>query len=106
MRQSERLAYLQPAGPSTITRSLEEVTRLRKWAVCRRVVATSYQAVSGAGVAGVEALRQETLAWARGEAIVPRYFAHQIAFNLIPHIDKFGEGGYTGEEWKLVNELR
>ena len=70
------------------------------------MVATSYQAVSGAGVAGVEELRQETLAWARGEAIVPRYFAHQIAFNLIPHIDKFGEGGYTGEEWKLVNELR
>ena len=73
---------------------------------CKRIFASSYQAVSGAGVAGVEELRQETLAWARGEAIVPRYFAHQIAFNLIPHIDKFGEGGYTGEEWKLVNELR
>ena len=79
---------------------------LHRAARIRRVVATSYQAVSGAGVAGVEELRQETLAWARGEAIVPRYFAHQIAFNLIPHIDKFGEGGYTGEEWKLVNELR
>ena len=62
----------------------------------RRVVATSYQAVSGAGVNGVEDLRQQTLAWARGEAMVPRYFPHQIAFNLIPHIDKFGEGGYTG----------
>ncbi len=72
----------------------------------RRVIATSYQAVSGAGVQGVEALRQETLAWARGETIHPRYFPHQIAFNVIPHVDKFGEGGYTGEELKLVNEVR
>jgi len=72
----------------------------------RRVVATSYQAVSGAGVRGIEDLREQTLAWARGEAIVPRFFPHQIAFNLIPHIDQFGPDGYTGEERKLVNETR
>ena len=42
----------------------------------RRVIATSYQAVSGAGVQGVDALREETLAWARGEAITPRHFPH------------------------------
>jgi aspartate-semialdehyde dehydrogenase len=71
-----------------------------------RVIASSYQAVSGAGVNGVEELREQTLAWARGEAITARYFPHQIAFNVIPHIDKFGEGGYTGEEMKLVNEVR
>jgi len=71
-----------------------------------RVVATSYQAVSGAGVRGVEELRRQTLAWARGEPVVAGFFPHQIAFNLIPHIDKFGPGGYTGEEWKLVNEVR
>ena len=72
----------------------------------RRVIATSYQAVSGAGVNGVEELRSQTLAWARGEAIAPKYFLHQIAFNLIPHIDKFDDGGYTGEEMKLVHEVR
>ncbi len=72
----------------------------------RRVVATSFQAVSGAGVNGVEELRRQTLAWARGEAIRPEYFLHQIAFNVIPHVDSFGEGGYTGEELKLVNEVR
>jgi aspartate-semialdehyde dehydrogenase len=72
----------------------------------RRVVATSFQAVSGAGVNGVDELRTQTLAWARGEAVTPRHFVHQIAFNVIPHIDKFGDGGYTGEEWKLVNEVR
>lgn len=79
---------------------------LHRAARIRRVVATSYQAVSGAGVNGVEDLRQQTMAWARGETIVPRFFPHQIAFNLIPHIDTFGEGGYTGEEWKLINEVR
>ena len=72
----------------------------------RRVVATSYQSVSGAGVNGIEDLRQQTLAWARGEAMVPQHFAHRIAFNLIPAIDVFRPDGYTGEEMKLVNETR
>jgi aspartate-semialdehyde dehydrogenase len=79
---------------------LHDVGRLR------RVVATSFQAVSGAGVNGVEELRRQTLAWARGEAATPVHFVHQIAFNVIPHIDRFGEGGYTAEELKLVNEVR
>jgi len=72
----------------------------------RRVVATSYQSVSGAGVNGIEDLRQQTLAWARGEAMRPAHFPHRIAFNLIPAIDKFAPDGYTGEEWKLINETR
>ena len=72
----------------------------------RRVVATSYQAVSGAGVKGIEELRSQTQAWMRGEKIEPKYFAHQIAFNLIPHIDPFGPDGYTSEEKKLINEVR
>jgi aspartate-semialdehyde dehydrogenase len=72
----------------------------------RRVVATSYQSVSGAGVQGIEALREETLAWARGEAVTPKHFAHQIAFNLIPAIDTFTPDGYSGEELKLINETR
>ena len=72
----------------------------------RRVVATSFQAVSGAGVNGVAELRAQTLAWAKGEPLKPEFFQHQIAFNVIPHIDKFVEGGYTGEEIKLVNEVR
>jgi aspartate-semialdehyde dehydrogenase len=72
----------------------------------RRVVATSYQSVSGAGVNGIEELRRQTMAWARGEAMEPRHFAHRIAFNLIPAIDAFRDDGYTGEEIKLVNETR
>jgi aspartate-semialdehyde dehydrogenase len=72
----------------------------------RRVIATSFQAVSGAGVKGVNELRSQTLAWARGEVITPRHFPQQIAFNVIPHIDNFADNGYTGEELKLVNEVR
>ncbi len=72
----------------------------------RRVIATSYQAVSGAGVRGVEELRRQTLAWARGEAVRAEFFPHPIAFNLIPHIDRFADDGYTGEEMKLVHEIR
>jgi aspartate-semialdehyde dehydrogenase len=79
---------------------LHDLSRLR------RVVATTFQAVSGAGVGGVAELREQTMAWARGEKSAPKFFQHQIAFNLIPHIDKFVEGGYTGEEMKLVNEVR
>src|SRR5881409_4197249 len=71
-----------------------------------RVIASSYQAVSGAGVNGIAELREQTLAWARGEAMVPRHFPHQIAFNLVPAIDRFGPDGYTAEEMKLVNETR
>ena len=71
----------------------------------RRVVATSFQAVSGAGVNGVAELREQTMAWSRGEAIKAKFFPHQIAFNLIP-AGEFAEGGYTGEEIKLINEIR
>jgi aspartate-semialdehyde dehydrogenase len=72
----------------------------------RRVIVSSYQAVSGAGVNGIEELRRQALAWARGEPIETSFFPHQIAFNVIPHIDKFGEDGYTGEEKKVVAEVR
>ncbi len=93
-----------PNGTTIVTvmplKPLHDAGRLR------RVIATSYQAVSGAGVNGIAELREQTLAWARGEAMTPRHFAHQIAFNLIPAIDKFGPNGYTGEEMKLVNETR
>jgi len=72
----------------------------------KRVVASSYQAVSGAGAQAIEELRTQTLAWAKSEEIKPRAFPHQIAFNLLPHIDSFLENGYTKEEMKLHNETR
>ncbi len=95
------------ASPNcTTTVTVMPLKPLHDAARLRRVVATSYQAVSGAGVRGIEELRRQTLAWARGEAVTASFFPHPIAFNLIPHIDAFGPDGYTGEEKKLVNETR
>ena len=71
----------------------------------KRVVATSFQAVSGAGVGGIEELRAQAMAWSKGEKLTANFFQHQIAFNLLPAGD-IGEGGYTGEEMKLVHETR
>jgi len=72
----------------------------------RRVVVTSFQAVSGAGAQAVEELKAQTMAWARGEPMAVRVFPHRIAFNVLPHIDAFLETGYTKEEMKLQNETR
>lgn len=71
-----------------------------------RIVVATYQAVSGAGTAGIEELRLQTQAVLHGEVYPPRVFAHQIAFNLIPHIDVFMDLDYTKEEWKMVHETR
>jgi len=72
----------------------------------KRVVAASYQAVSGAGAQAIEELRLQILAWAKGEPMKRGVFPHQIAFNLLPHVDAFLENGYTKEEMKLHNETR
>ncbi len=72
----------------------------------RRVVVSTYQAVSGAGREGIEELEAQTKAWAEGGEIVSQVFPYQITFNLIPRIDIFQEGDYTKEEWKMVKETR
>jgi len=70
----------------------------------KRVVVSTYQAVSGAGSEGIEELTAQTGAYLDGKEFPPAKFAHQIAFNLIPHIDVFQEMDYTKEEWKMVKE--
>ncbi len=65
----------------------------------KRIVYSTYQAVSGAGIKGLNDLNQGLL----GNDICSA-FAHPIAGNCIPHIDKFLENGYTKEEMKMVNE--
>ncbi|CAA7602522.1 N-acetyl-gamma-glutamyl-phosphate reductase/aspartate-semialdehyde dehydrogenase [Acididesulfobacillus acetoxydans] len=72
----------------------------------RRVVVSTYQAVSGAGREGIEELENQLKAWAEGADSVSRVFPYQIAFNLIPRIDVFQEGDYTKEEWKMVKETQ
>lgn len=73
----------------------------------QRVVVSTYQSVSGTGTAAVEELRVQTRALStEGVAPAPEVYPHQIAFNLLPHIDSFLENGYTKEEWKMVQETR
>ena len=72
----------------------------------KRLIASTYQAVSGAGKAGLEELERQTRAYAEGRDMEVSAFQHQIAFNLIPHIDAFAEEGYTKEELKLRDESR
>ncbi|MDN5364606.1 MAG: aspartate-semialdehyde dehydrogenase [Eubacteriales bacterium] len=72
----------------------------------KRVVVSTYQAVSGAGKEAIDELTEQVGQVLRGEPVQPRVFPYQIAFNLIPHIDVFEEMDYTKEEWKMVRETR
>ena len=72
----------------------------------KRVVVSTYQAVSGAGKAGFEELEEQVRCYVDGRPLTSRVFQHQIAFNLIPHIDVWVEKDYSREEMKLVWETR
>ena len=72
----------------------------------KRVVVSTYQAVSGAGKAAMDELISQTKDFLEKKKIKSAHFTKQIAFNLIPHIDVFVEDGYTKEEWKMENETK
>jgi aspartate-semialdehyde dehydrogenase len=75
-------------------------------ATIKRVVVATYQSVSGAGKAGMDELFEESRAIFVGDAVEPKKFTKQIAFNVIPHIDVFMDDGSTKEEWKMVVETK
>ena len=72
----------------------------------KRVVVSTYQAVSGAGKVSMDELFDQTRKILKGKRVKSKNFTKQIAFNLIPHIDNFIKDGYTKEEWKMENETR
>ena len=72
----------------------------------KRVVVSTYQAVSGAGKAPMDELIEQTRNHLEGKKISSKNFSKQIAFNLIPHIDIFDKDGYTKEELKMTNETK
>ena len=74
--------------------------------VIKRVIVSTYQAVSGAGKAAMDELESQTKAFLNKKNIKSKNFTKQIAFNLIPHIDSFVEDGYTKEEWKMEHETK
>ncbi len=70
----------------------------------KRVIVSTYQAVSGSGQAAVDELQKQTHAFANGEEMLAEVYPHQIAFNILPHIDLFLENGYSKEEMKMILE--
>ena len=75
-------------------------------ATIKRVVVATYQSVSGAGKAGMDELWNQTRQIFVGDEKDVQKFTKQIAFNVIPHIDKFLDDGSTKEEWKMVAETK
>lgn len=72
----------------------------------KSIIASSYQAVSGSGAAGIAELETQVKALSNDQEVTAEVYPKQIAFNVIPHVDTFQEGGYTKEEWKMLNEGR
>jgi len=70
------------------------------------IIASTYQAVSGSGAQGIAELENQIKAIASGSQIEKSVYPHQIAHNVIPHVDVFQEGGYTKEEQKMLHEGR
>jgi aspartate-semialdehyde dehydrogenase len=79
---------------------------IHSFARIKRLVVSTYQAVSGTGKEAIEELAQQTRALLNFEQPEIKVYPHRIAFNCLPHIDVFLENGYTKEEMKMVNETR
>ena len=96
------------ANPNCTTAiMLEAVAPLHKAKGLKRLIASTYQAASGAGAPGLNELEDQIHAYAKGETLTVEAFQHQLMYNLIPHIDKFDETNwYTLEELKMRNEAR
>jgi aspartate-semialdehyde dehydrogenase len=72
----------------------------------KRIVVSTYQAVSGTGAKAIAELEEQVKAYAAGAPLQKNVYPHQIAFNCLPQIDSFLDNGYTKEEMKMVNETR
>jgi aspartate-semialdehyde dehydrogenase len=72
----------------------------------RRIFASSYQAVSGTGAKAIEELERQVGQVVEGKPVTKEVYPHQIAFNVLPHVDSFLPSGYTKEEMKMENEGR
>jgi aspartate-semialdehyde dehydrogenase len=72
----------------------------------KRIFASSYQAVSGTGAKAIDELRRQVDQLVKGQPATMEVYPHQIAFNVLPHVDSFLQDGYTKEEMKMQNEGR
>ena len=83
-----------------VLKPIHDVARIK------RVVVSTYQAVSGTGKRAIKELEDQVLAIYNNREIEKQVYPYQIAFNCLPHIDVFFENGYTKEEMKMVNETK
>ena len=86
--------------------ALTAVGALHRYARIRRMIVSTYQAVSGAGKDGIDELLNQVTAMAEGTPLSQKVFQYPIAYNLIPQIGGFDELGYSSEEMKMQNEGR
>ena len=95
------------ANPNCTTAvALMGIAPIHRYSRVKRIVASSYQSVSGAGAKAINELEEQINSWVSKKPLENNVFPYQIAFNVIPHIDSFGENGFTKEEMKLHNESR
>jgi len=95
------------ANPNCSTIQMVVVLKpLHDAARIKRVVVSTYQAVSGTGQKAVEELAAQVRALLTNQEVVKKVYPHRIAFNCFPHIDVFLENGYTKEEMKMVHETK
>lgn len=95
------------ANPNCSTSQLMLVLKpLHEYAGIKRLIVSTYQSVSGAGIAAINELRESTEAANKGESYENKVFKKPIAYNVIPQIDVFCENGYTKEEMKVSNETK
>ena len=95
------------ANPNCTTiQMVVALAALEKVAHIRRVRVATYQSASGAGATAMAELEAQHASLAKGEQPTVEKFAHQLAFNVIPHIDLFTDNDYTKEEMKMFNETR
>jgi aspartate-semialdehyde dehydrogenase len=95
------------ANPNCSTIQMVVVLKpLHDAARIKRVVVSTYQAVSGTGKKAIHELEQQVIAVYNNKKVENKVYPWQIAFNVLPHIDSFLENGYTKEEMKMVNETK
>lgn len=90
----------------TTTPLVMVLAALRDLAPVRALTVATYQAVTGTGAAAKTELLEQTRAVLEGKPYAPSVYPHEIAFNLLPHVDAFADNGYTKEELKMLNETR
>jgi aspartate-semialdehyde dehydrogenase len=95
------------ASPNcTTTQLLSAIYPIEKKSGLKQLNITTYQSVSGSGIAGIETLTNEVMAWSKKSSVKKTSYDYPIAFNVFPHIDDLLDNGYTQEEMRLINEAK